>query len=162
MNVQTTQLKEILLAGISVRTNNGNEMNPELAKIGSLFNRFNQEGVGETILNRVNPGVIYSVYTDYETDEHGDYTYFLGEEVRTFEEPSNGLTTLSIPASKYTKFTIGPGKMPQILIEAWKEIWGMNPIELGGKRTYRADFEIYDNRAQNPDNTSLDILIGID
>ncbi len=34
--------------------------------------------------------------------------------------------------------------------------------ELDGKRGYRADFEIYDQRAIDTQNTVLDILIGME
>jgi predicted transcriptional regulator YdeE len=35
------------------------------------------------------------------------------------------------------------------------------PQELGGDRRYATDFEIYDQRAQDPNNTILDIYIGL-
>lgn len=50
--------------------------------------------------------------------------------------------------------------MPDIVIQAWQAIWKMTPEDLGGKRTYRADFEIYDQRAQDPQNSVVDIYIG--
>jgi predicted transcriptional regulator YdeE len=31
----------------------------------------------------------------------------------------------------------------------------------GGKRAYIADFEVYDERSRDPDNTIVDIYIGI-
>lgn len=52
--------------------------------------------------------------------------------------------------------------MPEVVISAWQEIWAMNENELGGKRKYIADFEIYDQRAVNPNNTVIDIYIGIE
>ncbi len=37
----------------------------------------------------------------------------------------------------------------------------MTAEELGGERNYITDFEIYDERANDPQNTVLDIYIGI-
>jgi len=37
----------------------------------------------------------------------------------------------------------------------------MTPNDLGGQRVYIADFELYDDRAQNHHNVELDIYIGI-
>jgi predicted transcriptional regulator YdeE len=51
--------------------------------------------------------------------------------------------------------------MPDVVIAAWQAIWAMNDSELGGKRRYVADFEIYDDRASDPNNTIVDIYIGI-
>ena len=52
--------------------------------------------------------------------------------------------------------------MPAVLIQAWQSIWNMSERDMGGKRTYRVDFEMYDERAQDPQNTVLDIFIGIE
>jgi predicted transcriptional regulator YdeE len=43
----------------------------------------------------------------------------------------------------------------------WQEIWKMTPEDFGGKRSYVADFEIYDERALDHQNVTLDIYIGI-
>jgi predicted transcriptional regulator YdeE len=47
------------------------------------------------------------------------------------------------------------------VIDAWQQIWKMTTADFGGKRAYRADFEVYDERARDPTNTSLDIYVGI-
>lgn len=52
--------------------------------------------------------------------------------------------------------------MPEVVISAWQKIWAMNENDFGGKRKYVADFEIYDQRASDPNNTIIDICIGIE
>ena len=37
----------------------------------------------------------------------------------------------------------------------------MKPSDLGGKRRYIADFEVYDERAADHDNVVLDVCIGV-
>lgn len=152
---------EIKLIGLTVRTNNKNEMNPQTAKIGELAGRFWSQNIANQLLNRKNPGVTFSVYTEYDSNEHGDYTYFIGEEVNSFENMQSGLQQLTIPATHYQCFTTSSGKMPEVVIHAWQQIWNMSHEELGGKRAYVADFEIYDERAMDPANASADIYIGI-
>lgn len=152
---------EIKLVGLTARTNNKNEMNPQTSKIGELAGRFWSKNIANGIFNRKNPGVTISVYTEYDSNEHGDYTYFIGEEVNSFENISTGLHQLIIPAAKYQKFTTSPGKMPEVVIHAWQQIWKMSANDFGGERAYVADFEVYDQRASDPVNTSLDIYIGI-
>jgi predicted transcriptional regulator YdeE len=51
--------------------------------------------------------------------------------------------------------------MPMVLINAWQGIWRMPPESLGGERRYHTDFEVYDERASDPQNTILDIYVGI-
>ena len=158
---ELTNKTEIKLVGLSARTNNKNEMNPQTSKIGELAGRFWNENVAGKISNRKNPGITLAVYTDYDSNEHGDYTYFIGEEVDSLENIPEGLQGLTIPTSQYLKFTTSPGKMPEIVITAWQQIWKMSAEDFGGKRAYLADFEVYDQRAMDPNNTSLDIFIGI-
>ena len=163
MKKQQTQLGEIKLVGLTARTNNKNEINPEESKIAALASLYSGKQLANGIKHRVNPGVTYSVYTEYESDEHGEYTYFIGEQVDSFEDQDlENFKNLTIPSSSYTKFTTEPGKMPDVVIGAWQEIWAMQAEDFGGKRKYIADFEVYDERAANPSNTSLDIYIGID
>ena len=93
----------------------------------------------------------------------GTYTYFVGEQVSSISDtdlPDN-LTTLTIPAQTYVKFTTEPGAMPFVVIQAWQKIWGMKQTDLGGVRRFHADFEVYDERAMNPKAAALDIYIGI-
>lgn len=152
---------EIKLIGLTARTNNKNEMNPLTSKIGKLASHFWSQNIANQIPNRKNPGVTLSVYTEYDSNEHGDYTYFVGEEVSSFENIPSELQQLTIPAAKYQKFTTPQGKIPEIVINAWQQIWEMSANDFGGERAYVADFEIYDQRANDPTNASLDIYIGL-
>jgi len=153
---------EIKLVGLSARTNNKNEMSQETSKIGQLFGHYASQNIASHIANRKSPGVTFAVYTEYDSNEHGDYTYFIGEEVGFFENIPTGLQKLIIPPAKYQKFTTPPGKMPDVAIHAWQQIWKMSFDDFGGNRAYQADFEVYDQRATDPANTCLDILIGIE
>jgi len=60
-----------------------------------------------------------------------------------------------------TARTNEPGKMPDVVISAWQKIWAMKESDFGGKRKYISDFEIYDQRASNPNHAVIDIYIGI-
>jgi predicted transcriptional regulator YdeE len=161
MQKTSTTKPELKLVGLTTRTNNKNEMNPETAKIGAMVGQFFGGNVMGGVSNRNNPGVTFAVYTDYESDEHGDYTYFIGEEVSSFENVSSELQQLTIPAASYQKFTTPSGAMPGVVINAWQQIWKMTPDDFEGKRAYQADFEVYDQRAMDPANTSVDIYIGV-
>ena len=130
-------------------------------KIAATVQRYFHGALSEKIYNRKKPGTTYCVYTDYESNFTGDYTYFIGEEVTSFDNISDGFEKLTIPTQNYTKFTSGPGAMPDICINAWQKIWAMTPEDLGGERAYLADFEIYDERASDHQNVVFDIYIGI-
>ena len=162
MQKTKTDLPDFKLIGITCRTNNQSEMDPSTAKIGATLQEyFGTASCSGKIPNRKKPGTTYCVYTEYESDVTGDYTYFIGEEVTSFDGMPEELTPLTIPAQHYLKFTTSPGEMPGVCIAAWQEIWALSPADLGSERRYVADFEVYDERAADPTNTTLDIYIGI-
>jgi predicted transcriptional regulator YdeE len=162
MKKSRTNLEEIKLVGITARTNTAAEMTPDQGKIGKTLETYFGQNLPEQISNRKSPGKTYCVYTEYESDETGDYTYFVGEEVTSFEGINPNFDTLSIPAQSYAQFKVGPGEMPQVCIEAWQKIWQMKPEDFGSKRSYISDFEIYDERAEDPKNSIFDIYVGIE
>lgn len=161
MQQTTTKLPEMKLTGITVRTNNANEIDWSTGKIFPCIRRYYHQGMAQSILHRKKAGTTFCVYTDYESDHNGDYTYFIGEEVDSFDGQADHMQQLTIPFQTYTKFTNGPAPMPEVVREPWFKIWQMSPRELGGDREYIADFEVYDERASDHANVVLDIYIGI-
>lgn len=157
-------ISEIKLVGISVITSNKAEMNTHTAKIWPTIQRFFGEKLQNKIHNRKKPGTTFSVYTNYKDPKNimdCDYTYFFGEEVTSFENIESGLTKLVIPEQIYSEFTSNRGKISEEVVEMWKKIWSMNTQELGGKRAFLADFEVYDERSSNPDSAVFNIYVGI-
>lgn len=163
MKQTTSSLPEIKLIGITTRTNNAQlfEGDPSTNKIATTVQKYFHENLPEKIENRQKPGTTFCVYTDYESDINGDFTYFIGEEVTSFDKIPEGFTSLIIPPQDYSKFTNQPGPMPDVCIDMWKNIWQMDNTTLGGERTFIADFEIYDERCADRDNAILDLYIGI-
>ena len=161
MEQTKTILPEKKLIGLQVRTNNQNEADPLKGQIFPIIKRYFQQQLFEGIPNRVKPGTTFCAYTDYESDHNGDYTYFVGEEVDSFDSVPEGFTTLIIPAQTYSKFTTKPAPMPDVVRNAWYSIWRMTDKDLGGKRRYDTDFEIYDERASDHQNIVMDLYIGI-
>ena len=157
----TVNLPEIKLVGIKCRTNNKSEQDTNSAKIGSTIQRYFQSSIAEKITNSINPNTTYCVYAEYDSDHNGNYTYFVGEKVSAFSNTPEGIFELIIPAQVYIKFTNGPGAMPNVCISVWQKIWSMTSREFGGARSYLADFEIYDSRAVDPNNTVIDVYVGI-
>jgi predicted transcriptional regulator YdeE len=154
-------LPAINLVGITARTSNAEEFNPETAKIGATIQHYITGALYDKIQNRKTPGKTYCVYTEYATDHTGEYTYFIGEEVDALADVPDGLSTITVPEQSYAKFTTESGQMPTVCINAWMDIWKMTPEDFGSDRAFKADFEVYDERALDHSNTVLDIYIGI-
>jgi len=163
MQKEIVKLEELKLVGITARTNNASlfESNPETNKVAATVQKYFHNRLAEQIQERKCPGKTFCVYTNYESDFTGDYTYFIGEEVNSFEALSDGFDAIIIPQQTYNKMTNHPGPMPKVCIDMWKAIWSMKPFELGGERNYIADFEVYDERSHDHHNVILDIYLGI-
>lgn len=157
------KLPQIELVGITCRTNNDQifKCDPSTNIIAATVQKYFHNELFQKISHRKNPGVTYCVYTNYESDFTGDYTYFIGEAVESFDDAEPEFQKLTIPPQTYAKFTNQPGPMPNVCIEMWKSIFKMTPVDFEGKRSYIADFELYDERSADHQHVILDIYIGI-
>ena len=153
----------MILAGFTIKTGFKNESNTNTSIIFNFINNYFQNNIAEQIPNRKNPGVTITAYTDYESNEYENYTYFVGEEVSDINPANvfNHLKYIQVPNGKYQKFTTEPGEIPSVVIKAWKEIWQMDEKNIGGQRAYLTDFEIYDHRAADNKAAIIDIYVGI-
>lgn len=149
------------IVGIEARTTNKDEIGSETAKIPLLWQRFFQENMREKIPNKVPSGPILAVYTDYESDEHGAYTVIIGCEVSSIEGIPQGMVAKVLPESTYAIFTTQTGPVTTVVGQAWKNIWQLQPSQLGGTRRFSADFEIYDERSRDPQKTTVDIYLAV-
>lgn len=153
---------EIKLVGLSVRTSYSGELDKMKGLIFPCVQRYFHQALFEKIPHRKRPGTTFCAYTGYDSDHTGGYTYFIGEEVESFDDLlSEDFHRLTIPSQKYAKFTTKPAAMPDVIVNAWEEIWKMPPAKLGGSRCYDTDFEIYDERAADHNHIILDVYVGI-
>jgi predicted transcriptional regulator YdeE len=156
---KTATEQPFYVAGYQVRTNNANEMSGH-GEIGKLWQRFLQENLAAQISNRVDAATIV-VYSDYASDEKGAYTYLLGARVTSADHLPAGMTFKRIVPGPYAVLTTAQGPLVDVLQVEWKKIWTMHPAELGGKRAFLTDYEVYDARSANPQQAQVEIHIGL-
>jgi len=147
------------VVGISARTNNAKEMTAD-GVIGKMWGRLMQEGLLAKIPNKADPNIV-AVYTDYASDHNGDYTFLLGSRVTSDASVPEGMVAKKIPSGKFAVFTSDKGPAPKVVPELWMKINSLSQNAVGADRAYRADFEIYDQRAMDPQNLQMDAYIGI-
>ncbi len=147
------------VVGISARTSNAKEMSSD-GVIGKMWGRLFQEGLLAKIPNKADPNIV-AVYTDYASDHNGEYTYILGARVTSDAEVPAGMSAARIPAGKFAVFTSSKGPAPKVVPELWMKINSLPPDAVGANRQYKSDFEIYDERAVDPQNLQMDVYIGI-
>ncbi len=71
-----------------------------------------------------------------------------------------GMVRRQFLAGRYAVFTSERGPVAKVVVETWKRIWSYYESPANGQRAYRADFEVYDQRAADPSNAQVDIYIG--
>jgi predicted transcriptional regulator YdeE len=148
-------LEGFTVIGVSVRTNNAKEQTPD-GQIGKTWQRLSQEKLLTKIPNKTDKNII-AVYTDYASDKDGDYTFVLGAKVSSDKQIPDGMVAVKIPSGRYAKFTSEKGPAYKVVPDVWKRIWE-NPA---GTRSYKTDFELYDERATDPEKSQVDVYVGI-
>ena len=150
MNVVEIDEKEIY--GLSTRTTNATEMNPEIAKIGKTWQKFDNE----VSVDYQNGERVYGVYYNYESDANSEFDVLAG-----CEKEGSSLDKVVIQKGKYLVFE-GKAKTPddngriQAVIETWGKVWKYFGDESSKyKRAYKTDFEYYKNQSD------IDIYISI-
>jgi predicted transcriptional regulator YdeE len=139
--------------GISVRTTNENGQSG--TDIPALWNQFISEGILSKIPNKVSED-IFCVYTDYEKDHTKPYTTILGCRVENLDTIPDGMTGKTIESAVYEKFIASGNLNDGIVFNKWLEIWNS-----GLNRSFTADYEVYGDKAQNPQDATVEIFIAV-
>ncbi len=150
MDYRIVEMKEKNVVGISARTNNAS---PDMGEIiGGLWKKFySEEGVNK-ITGRLNEYAL-GIYTDYSSDEKGDYTVIVACETDGKENIPQGFERKIIPAGKYAEFTV-IGDQVTAVQKFWEELWSMDL-----PRAFNCDFEEY--RSYNEGVCEIHIFIGL-
>ena len=119
-----------------------------------------KEGLLGKIANKVNSNIL-AVYIDYESDANGAYTFMIGARVSSAKDVPLGMVAKKVPAGRYAVFISEKGFVGEVVPQTWGRIWAIPKSSTGGNRPYRADFEVYDQRAADPQNAEVDIYVGI-
>ncbi len=141
--------------GISVQTTNKN--NKSGRDLGNLWDRFYKEDIINKIPNKESSEIL-SIYTDYKSDYLDDYTVILGVRVSNIDDVPDGLVGREFEEENFKKF-VAKGKIPEAIQKTWINIWN-DDSKL--KRKYTYDFEVYGEKAKNPEDVEVDIFVAIE
>lgn len=160
MEPKFIELEESKVIGITAYTTNAAETGGK-GKIPGLWMDYYQQRVAEKIPNQVTSSPTIGLYTDYEDGVAGTYLTLVGLKVHTIEEIPEGLEGKTIPAGRYAVFTTRRGPLSKVVPEGWVFIWNWFSRN-DQKRTFTGDFELYDDRASNPDDVIVEIYIAVE
>jgi predicted transcriptional regulator YdeE len=156
--IKQTNVPGFTVIGIAARTDNTKESTAK-GIIPKQWQKFFSEGMLGQIQNKTSP-ILYAVYADYASDHNGEYTYLVGAPVKEGTAAPGGMVVKRVPAGQYAVFTTEVGPFAKVVPATWQ---GIFKLEEEGKlkRAYNTDFEIYDQRAQDPQNAQIDIYVGL-
>jgi len=149
--------QEFYIIGITIRTTNKAAINNGTIK--NLWQQFFTQSILSKIPNKINHELV-ALYYDFENDKNGEYTVLLGARVSSIDEIPTGMTAQIVSTQKREVFISEQGPVGQVCFELWKKIWILED-EKKLDRRYIADYELYDERSQDPQNAQLTIHIGI-
>ncbi|HEX4065343.1 MAG TPA: GyrI-like domain-containing protein [Acidobacteriaceae bacterium] len=142
-SVKDDQQDSFTVVGLTVRTNNAAEMGGQ-GKIPELWQGAMNGGQLQQIPNQAGDGFVV-VYSDYASDNTGDYNYTLGVRVSSADKVPAGFVVRKIQAGKYAVIQSETGPPEQVIPALWQHINALTPQQLGGTRAYQTDFETYPN-----------------
>lgn len=142
------------VVGIARRTSNADGRS--MKDIPATWTDFLKQNANAKIKNRAAPPTMYAVYSHYDSDWMGEYSYMIGCGVTRAREVPEGMEAREIPAQTYAVFT-AKGRMPDEVVSIWSMIW-LSSLP----RLYTFDFEVYDKRFTHPTLKEVDIFIAVD
>ncbi len=151
MDYEVVQVQEMLIAGLRARTKNSDVDMP--LTIARLWHDFTAGGIHLSIPHQQGE-LLYSLYTNYESDESGEYDMVACCEVTTHEGLPEDIYTQVVPAGTYAKFVVR-GHDPNMMLKFWHELSQMNIL-----RKYTCDYEVYALQA-DPNEKAIEVFVAI-
>lgn len=151
--MSSLRVQKFNVIGISVRTSNENGQAGQ--DIPALWNKFITEGIAAQIPNKIDNS-IYCIYTEYEKDHTRPYTTILGCKVENLQTIPGGMVGKTFEEAAYQKYIAKGNILQGVVFNAWVKIWNSNL-----DRAFTADFEMYGEKAQNPESAEVDIFVAV-
>lgn len=147
------RIQKFNVIGISVRTTNVNGQSGK--DIPALWNTFMSEAIQSKIPGKISEE-LFCIYTDYEKDHTKPYTTILGCKVDSLDFIPENMVGKTIASANYEQL-IAKGNLTEgVVYNKWLEIWNLDL-----DRSFTADFEVYGEKAENPENAEVAIYIAI-
>ncbi len=159
VNLVKLHVDSFMVVGIEGRTSNAREMSGD-GVIPKMWARLRDEDLLTRIPKRVDARVV-ALYTDYESDKDGPYTYILGAKVSSDKDLPAGMVSRKVPSGTYAMFTAQGGQPAQMGVDLWKRIWSLEkPGTL--HRAYKTDYEVhYGAWPDDQAAAQVDVYVGV-
>nr|WP_238930483.1 GyrI-like domain-containing protein [Vibrio sp. S9_S30] len=142
------KVEQFAVHGLTVRTNNHDEMKTSAMKISTLWQEFSVHVAPHLQAE----SEVFGIYHQYESDHLGEFDVTAGA---TQLSEQGTLEVSLVESGEYLVFC-NKGTMPSMVVELWQQIWAYFSNEhCEYKRAYRTDFEKYKSEED------VEIYIGV-
>ncbi|WP_455365252.1 GyrI-like domain-containing protein [Kaarinaea lacus] len=148
MNIVEKAVTTTRVIGIKTSTSSTLESDPESARIPELWQRFFSENIEEHIPDKMSEGLIYGVYSDYDNEHRGNFSFIAGRQVLSTELIPEDFAAIEIPQGDYLVFS-DDGDMPAVIYSMWQTIREYFSQSANHHRAFTTDFELYNNEHPN-------------
>ena len=102
-----------------------------------------------------------ALYTDYESDRIGPYTYVLGARVGRNERVPRGMVAREIRSGDYAVYTDSGNPAVNVVLKLWQQVWSLE-AQHAINRAYKKDFEVHHGVDENNDpGGRVDLYVGL-
>lgn len=148
------KVEQFAVHGLTIRTNNHDEMKTSGLKIGALW----QDFYVNVAPNLQTESEVFGIYHQYESDHLGEFDVTAGATHLQVQSKLSDQSTLEVSlvdSGEYLVFS-NKGSMPSMVVELWQQIWAYFSAEgCEYERAYRTDFEKYKSEDE------VEIYIGV-
>jgi len=145
-------IEERSVYGLSTRTTIAQEMDSSQAKIGVLWQKFDQK----VPVDYQNGERVYGVYSDYESDATGEFSAIAAYDGKRLAS----LQEVTLPAGKYLLFEAEASSADdeartKTILQLWGEVWNYFAQQPKHRRAFTTDFDFY------KDPTNIEVYVSI-
>lgn len=145
-----------LVAGFELRTTTRDGRN--FAEIPRFWQQVMAQGQIDRIPDRKSPDAILGICMDFDAD--GSFSYIIGAEVSGSDNLPDDMVAKTIPAGRYAVFT-ARGEMPDAIQQTTRTIYGEWLPNSPYRHAGLADYELYDERFDDPENPEINIYVSV-
>ena len=92
--------------GLIARTSHADELDDETAIMSKMRIGFLERYLGGLICNRLDRCEYFEVFTDYETDHLGEFTFMIGHRVWEICDVDDDMMAIEVPRRRYAVFKV--------------------------------------------------------
>jgi predicted transcriptional regulator YdeE len=96
--------------GLIARTSHADESNDDTAIVSKMRGWFLEHYLGGLICHRLDRCEFFEVYTDYETDHLGEFTFMIGHRVWEICDVDDDMMAIEVPRRRYAVFKVNMDK----------------------------------------------------